>query len=109
MLSDAYLRSVLPTLTTLGDAKNRSAEAQTWAQQLRALVGNAWSAMLFKKPATSEVALAALKRSLRVGQERRSRIIAVTALIAIRNAPRKSPILSHTLMSMKSRVKSEAT
>jgi succinoglycan biosynthesis transport protein ExoP len=81
LLSDAYLRSVLPTLSTLGDAGNRDrAEAQTWAQQLRALVGSAWSAMLFKKPATGEVALAALKRSLRVGQERRSRIIAVTAL-----------------------------
>jgi uncharacterized protein involved in exopolysaccharide biosynthesis/Mrp family chromosome partitioning ATPase len=79
LLSDAYLRRLLPALSLPDDAKNE--ETQTWAQKLRALAGNAWSAMLLKKPVSSEgTALAALKRNLRAGQERRSRIIAVTAV-----------------------------
>lgn len=82
LLSDAYLRSLLPAFSALEDARNgRRTGAQTWTQKLRAHVDSAWSAILFKKPASSEgTALAALKRSLRATQERRSRIIAVSAM-----------------------------
>jgi uncharacterized protein involved in exopolysaccharide biosynthesis/Mrp family chromosome partitioning ATPase len=85
LLSDAFLRRLLPTLRALEDARH-SAEAgtQTWTQSLRALLGRTWSAtkeLLFGKHHEPDdgTALAALKRSLKVGQERRSRIIAVTS------------------------------
>ncbi|MDB5618249.1 hypothetical protein [Tardiphaga sp.] len=85
LLSDAYLRRVLPALSALEDAKNSDrTRSRTGVQILLTHLGNAWLAtkelILFKKHETSEgAALTALKRSLRAGQERRSRIIGVTA------------------------------
>jgi uncharacterized protein involved in exopolysaccharide biosynthesis/Mrp family chromosome partitioning ATPase len=85
LLSDAYLRRLLPALSALEDArKSELTRSRTWAQGLGTLVGNAWSAtkelILFKKHESSDgAALAALKRSVKAGQERRSRIIAVTS------------------------------
>jgi polysaccharide biosynthesis transport protein len=83
LLSDAYLRRLLPALSALDDARNNSRTA-TWSNRLSTFVGNAWSTtkalILFKKHESSDGdALAALKRNLRAGQERRSRIIGVTA------------------------------
>jgi succinoglycan biosynthesis transport protein ExoP len=93
LLSDAYLRSLLPVLGTLDDARTR--ETHTWTQQLRTLAGNAWSAMLFKKNVSSEgAALAALKSNLRAGQERRSRIIAVTA---VNRDPQRAAEIANTV------------
>jgi succinoglycan biosynthesis transport protein ExoP len=83
LLSDAYLRRLLPALSALEDARN-SERTGTWAKGLSTLLGNAWTAtkevILFKKRESSEgAALAALKRNLKAGQERRSRIIGVTS------------------------------
>jgi len=85
MLSDAYLRRLLPTLRALEDARHDAeARTRTWMQSLRALSGRTWSAtkelLLGKHHEPDDgTALAALKRSLKVGQERRSRIIAITS------------------------------
>lgn len=81
LLSDAYLRRLLPTLRALEDARNAAQTgSRTWAQAFRSLLGNAWSGtkrlILGSAPDRGE-ALAALKRGLKVGQERRSRIISV--------------------------------
>src|SRR6476660_3526299 len=76
MLSDAYLRRLLPVLSALDDARKRDQpEQRTWVQGFRSLLGHAWTAtkevIFFKKRESSEsVALAALKRSLKAGQER---------------------------------------
>jgi len=67
LLSDAYLRRLLPTLS----------EREPAASWLR----TAWSAVkaLIRKPSSEDVAaLSALKRNLRAGQERRSKVISVT-------------------------------
>jgi Mrp family chromosome partitioning ATPase len=88
LLSDAYLRRLLPVLGALDDARKRDQpEQRTWVQGFRSLLGHAWTAtkelILFKKPESSDsVALAALKRSLKAGQERRSRIISVTSTMS---------------------------
>jgi len=85
LLSDAYLRRLLPTLRALEDARHAAAAGSgTWMQSLRTLFRRTWSAtkelLLGKSHEPDDgAALAALKRSLRVGQERRSRIIAVTS------------------------------
>ena len=82
LLSDAYLRRLLPTFSERENAKNSAGTgAATWLQELRTLVGGAWSATraLIRKPEPEDVAaLSALKRNLRAGQERRSRIVSVT-------------------------------
>ena len=80
LLSDAYLRRLLPTFSELENAKH-SAGTGTWLQELRTLVGGAWSAaegLIRKREPEDVAALSALKRSLKAGQERRSRIISVT-------------------------------
>jgi len=80
LLSDAFLRRVLPAISTSTDAANdRPAEIGTWSDQLRELSGG-WFGMFKKSTSVEGAALAALKRSLRVAQERRSRIISVTAV-----------------------------
>ncbi|MGM5022679.1 AAA family ATPase [Tardiphaga sp. 367_B4_N1_1] len=85
LLSDAYLRRLLPTLRALEDARHGAETgSRTWMQSLRTLFRRTWSAtkelLLGKNHEPDDgSALAALKRSLRVGQERRSRIIAVTS------------------------------
>ena len=80
LLSDAYLRRLLPTFSELENAKH-SAGTGTWLQELRTLVGGAWSAaegLIRKREPEDVAALSALKRSLKAGQERRSKIISVT-------------------------------
>ena len=80
LLSDAYLRRLLPTFSELENAKH-SAGTGTWLQELRTLAGGAWSAakgLIRKREPEDVAALSALKRSLKAGQERRSRIISVT-------------------------------
>lgn len=80
LLSDAYLRRLLPTFSELEKAKH-SAGTGTWLQELRTLVAGAWSAakgLIRKREPEDVAALSALKRSLKAGQERRSRIISVT-------------------------------
>ena len=80
LLSDAYLRRLLPTFSELENAKH-GAGTGTWLQELRTLVGGAWSAakgLIRKREPEDVAALSALKRSLKAGQERRSRIISVT-------------------------------
>lgn len=84
LLSDAYLRQILPALSALEDTRHPDrAGLRSWAQGLSTLLGNAWTTtkdlFLFKKHESNDgAALSALKRSLKVGQERRSRIIGVT-------------------------------
>lgn len=78
LLSDAFLRRVLPTITTSTDVPS-DPPTGTWSDQLKELTGG-WFSMIKKSTSAEGAALAALKRSLRVGQERRSRIIAVTAV-----------------------------
>jgi uncharacterized protein involved in exopolysaccharide biosynthesis len=110
LLSDAYLRRLLPTFSERENAKNSAGTgAATWLQELRTLVGGAWSATraLIRKPEPEDVAaLSALKRNLRAGQERRSRIVSVTFADLTRSAPRIPPTRSHNRMSMRSRAKS---
>ena len=80
LLSDAYLRRLLPTFSELENAKH-SAGTGTWLQELRTLAGGAWSAakgLIRKREPEDVAALSALKRSLKAGQERRSKIISVT-------------------------------
>ena len=75
LLSDAYLRRLLPTFSELENAKH-SAGTGTWLQELRTLAGGAWSAakgLIRKREPEDVAALSALKRSLKAGQERRSR------------------------------------
>ncbi len=85
LLSDAYLRQLLPTLRELQDARHRAAGG--WIQGLRLRMHDAWTntkAVVLGGDAKPDegAALAALKGSLRVGQERRSRIIGVSAMSA---------------------------
>jgi polysaccharide biosynthesis transport protein len=73
LLSDAYLRRLLPLL----NEKKVENNAGAW----RTLVSETWSEIkaLIRKPVPEDVAaLSSLKRNLRAGQERRSRIISVT-------------------------------
>ena len=81
LLSDAYLRRLLPALRALDDTRPATrARSRTWTQGLRANLGSAWAAtkgLVIGPPNPGEV-LASLKRGLKVGQERRSRIISVT-------------------------------
>ncbi|SDP25133.1 Chromosome partitioning ATPase, Mrp family, contains Fe-S cluster [Afipia sp. GAS231] len=81
LLSDAYLRRLLPALRALDDARPAArAGSRSWTQGLRAGLGNTWSAtkrLMIGEPDPGE-ALASLKRGLKVGQERRSKIISVT-------------------------------
>ena len=54
LLSDAYLRRLIPALSALEDARNgERTRSRTWAQDLGTLLGNAWSAtkemIFFKK------------------------------------------------------------
>jgi uncharacterized protein involved in exopolysaccharide biosynthesis len=80
LLSDAYLRRLLPTFSELEKAKH-STGTETWSQELRTLLGGAWSAakgLIRKREPEDVAALSALKRNLKAGQERRSRIISVT-------------------------------
>jgi succinoglycan biosynthesis transport protein ExoP len=69
LLSDAYLRRLLPTL------REREAIAEP------TFIGGLWSAAkaLIRTPPSEDVAaLSVLKRNLRAGQERRSKVISVT-------------------------------
>ena len=68
LLSDAYLRRLLPTL---------SEHEPTAASWLRNIISAA-KALIRKPPSEDVAALSALKKNLRAGQERRSRIISVT-------------------------------
>ncbi|MFB9270019.1 Wzz/FepE/Etk N-terminal domain-containing protein [Bradyrhizobium erythrophlei] len=81
LLSDAYLRQLLPTLRELQDARHRAAGG--WIQSLRTQVHDAWTnikALIGGEAKPDDgAALAALKGSLKIGQERRSRIIGVSA------------------------------
>lgn len=79
LLSDAYLRGLLPALRALDDARAAKTGSRTWTQGLRAGLGNAWSLtkrLIIGKPNPGG-ALASLKRGLKVDQERRSRIISI--------------------------------
>lgn len=108
LLSDAYLRRLLPTFSELENAKH-SAGTGTWLQELRTLAGGAWSAakgLIRKREPEDVAALSALKRSLKAGQERRSKIISVTFATPTRSALRIPPTRSHNRMSMRSRAKS---
>jgi len=84
LLSDAYLRRLLPTLRTLEDARNSTTGVSpTWTQRVRALSRTAWSgtkAFIFgsRHQQGDGAVLAALKGRLKIGQERRSRIISIT-------------------------------
>ena len=84
LLSDAYLRRLLPTLRALDDARRTTTAATaTWIQRVRALARSAWSgtkAFVFgsKHQQDDGAVLATLKGRLKVGQERRSRIISIT-------------------------------
>lgn len=88
LLSDAYLRRLLPVLSALDDARKRDQpEQRPWVQGFRSFLGHSWAAtkelIFFQKPESSDgAALAALKRSLKAGQERRSRIISVTSTMS---------------------------
>jgi polysaccharide biosynthesis transport protein len=80
LLSDAYLRRLLPALRALDAQSAASARPRSWTQALRTTLDSAWTAtkrLIFGPPNPGQ-ALAALKRGLKVGQERRSRIISVT-------------------------------
>jgi succinoglycan biosynthesis transport protein ExoP len=83
LLSDAYLRRLLPTLRTLdGAGQDRATESATWTTRARTLFRTAWSRskeLLFisQRQPTDGRAIAALKSRLKASQERRSRIISV--------------------------------
>jgi succinoglycan biosynthesis transport protein ExoP len=75
LLSDAYLRRLLPMLGKLDGAGHEGAtEPATWTARARTLFRTAWSKS--KEPSDGS-AIAALKSRLKVSQERRSRIISV--------------------------------
>lgn len=84
LLSDAYLRRLLPALRALdGAGHDKATESATWTKRARTLFRTAWSKtkeLLFISPLqpSDGMALAALKSRLRASQERRSRIISVT-------------------------------
>jgi len=84
LLSDAYLRRLLPTLRTLDGARHgKAVESPTWLTRARTLVGTAWSKtkallMISQRQPSDGAALAGLRSRLKVGQERRSRIISVS-------------------------------
>jgi uncharacterized protein involved in exopolysaccharide biosynthesis/Mrp family chromosome partitioning ATPase len=81
LLSDAYLRRLLPALRALDDARPAArAGSRTWTQGLHTNLRSAWAAtkrLMIGEPNPGD-ALALLKRGLKVGQERRSKIISVT-------------------------------
>jgi succinoglycan biosynthesis transport protein ExoP len=83
LLSDAYLRRLLPTLRTLdGAGHDTAAESATWTMRAWTLFRAAWSKtkkLLFisQRQPSDGMAVAALKGRLKVSQERRSRIISV--------------------------------
>jgi succinoglycan biosynthesis transport protein ExoP len=83
LLSDAYLRRLLPALRTLdGTAHDEATEPATWTTRARTLFRTAWSKskeLLFssKSQPSDGSAVAALKGRLKASQERRSRIISV--------------------------------
>lgn len=74
LLSDAFLRRLLPTLKEQEKVEDNHA---TW----RTLISETWAdaKALIRKPVPEDVAaLSSLKKNLRAGQERRSKIISVT-------------------------------
>lgn len=81
LLSDAYLRRLLPGLHALDAAASQS-ESQTLSQQIRGAISGMWGLIktvtfIGDREPTEGAEVAALRRGLRVGQERRSRIISV--------------------------------
>jgi polysaccharide biosynthesis transport protein len=84
LLSDAYLRRLLPTLRELDAADNNKAAAlPKWRERASTFFRTASSKtkeLLFlnRHQSSDGEALVALKKSLKVGQERRSRIVSIT-------------------------------
>jgi uncharacterized protein involved in exopolysaccharide biosynthesis/Mrp family chromosome partitioning ATPase len=84
LLSDAYLRRLLPTLRELDAVDNNNAAAlPKWRERASTFFRTAWSKtkellFLSRHQSSDGEALAALKKRLRVGQERRSRIVSIT-------------------------------
>jgi polysaccharide biosynthesis transport protein len=82
LLSDAYLRRLLPALRALDGGHDGATESATWTTRARTLFRAAWSKskeLLFisqRQPSDGR-AIAALKSRLKASQERRSRIISV--------------------------------
>ncbi|MBR0695038.1 hypothetical protein [Bradyrhizobium lablabi] len=80
MLSDAYLRRLLPALRALDDAAHqRAVDSSPWPARV---VRTAWSGAkellsIGKSAPTDGMAVAALKARLKISQERRSRVISV--------------------------------
>jgi len=84
LLSDAYLRRLLPALRELDAARNKNAaESPKWRERMSAFFETAWLTvkevlLISRHQSRDGEALAALRKRLRVGQERKSRIISVT-------------------------------
>ena len=83
LLSDAYLRRLLPSLRALDRTEqDKRIPSALWTTHAWTLFRDTWSKIqnsLFVSPRepSNDASIAALKNSLRVSQERRSRIISV--------------------------------
>lgn len=82
LTSEAYLRHLLPQIREVGSTQQEGGE-RTWAHDLRGLVRDASARakqLLSIGPDTTsnDDAIAALKRGLKIGQERRSAVISIS-------------------------------